>query len=46
MVNPALVEKLGMRLRLLKVPMMFCQLNVSIAREIPATFVTELIRCG
>lgn len=43
LVNPAVVEKLGMRFRLLKVSLVFCQLDGSIEREIPVTFITKPI---
>lgn len=42
LVNLALVEKLGIWLRRLKVPVTFCQLDGSVVGGIPATFATEL----
>lgn len=43
LVNLALVQKLGMRFRHVKVPIAFCQLDGSVAGGIPATFITEPI---
>lgn len=41
--NSALVEKLGIQLKWLKVPVAFCQLDGSVAGSILAMFVTELV---
>lgn len=43
LVNPAVVEKLGVRLKQLNVPIAFCQLDGSVAGGIPVTFITEPI---
>lgn len=44
LINPALVEKLGLRLKQLKVPMaFFCQLDSSVAGGRAAMFITEPI---
>lgn len=46
LVNPALMEKLGVRLRSVNLPVAFCQLDGSVAGGIPVTFVTEPIELG
>lgn len=43
LVNPSLVEKLGVRFTLLKVLVAFCQLDGSLASGIPVIFITQLI---
>ncbi|KAG8124643.1 hypothetical protein E2320_019976 [Naja naja] len=41
--QPCLVEKLRIRLKQLKVPVVFCQLDGSVAGGIPAIFITEAV---
>lgn len=41
MVNPEVMEKLGLRLRQLKVPIAFCQLDGTMTRGSLAHFITD-----
>lgn len=45
-ISPALVQKLGLRVKQRKVQVAFCQLDGSIAGVASATFVTESIEMG